>query len=304
MRIFKSNQFVGAESQSSEFSGCSGKSQRAETPPLPTQDSWTLLSSVIQSKWQINGLATINYPCGPYLKQTRGANQGNCQHHNEDLITLKCCKSLWLFFLPAEQRAGVSLRKGAATSAEVIIKLKRKKDARRAKSYPEASREIPQAVPKARPQFCCWNQLRGVLMGGSNQDMKFFSQSLSSVLSTPILLLFDWNSRKRGSILKMCDCPLCLRSEVDSQGSDHSSATQHCNFYLKAAMTLHKALKTTNKNCSVASSRGSSSSLTRKSPALPCSPQLFMHKQYNQHWTCSSLVWRNKHLKKSSTVNL
>lgn len=150
---------------------------------------------VIQSKWQINGLATINYPCGPYLKQTRGANQGNCQHHNEDLITLKCSKSLWLFFLPAEQRAGVSLRKGAATSAEVIIKLKRKmdakKDARRAKSYPEASREIPQAVPKARPQFCCWNHLRGVLLEGSNQNMKFFSQSLSSVLSTPILLLFD-----------------------------------------------------------------------------------------------------------------
>lgn len=156
------------------------------------------------------------------------------------------------------------------------------------------------ALPKARPKFCCWNHLnssRGeVLIGGRNQNMKFFSQSLSSVISTPILSLFNWNNKKRGSILKIYGPPLCLRHEVDIQGSAVQLPPKTC----------HKSLKTTTKQSCAASSSPSSSSLTCKSPALPCSPQLFMHraeKQAVKSAMCSPLIWRSKHLK-SSVVNL
>lgn len=122
-----------------------------------------------------------------------------------------------------------------------------------------------------------WNSSCGeVLIGGSNQNMKFFSQSLSSVISAPILLLFSWNNRKRGSILKICDCPLCLRSEVGLfRGALCSSAVQ------LPPKSCHKLKTMTKKGC-VASCRPSSSSLTCKGPALPCSSQLSMHRIQKQ----------------------
>lgn len=66
------------------------KSQRAEPPP-PTEDSWPDTSAKCHNG-KLMGSPQLIIPAGPIENRHVVPINGSCQHHNEDLITLKCCQ--------------------------------------------------------------------------------------------------------------------------------------------------------------------------------------------------------------------